>query len=342
MQPSQVRNCTCSLYVPPECLLCFEGVYRASGRIQFWNERGYRCIAPILTLLCYCASNNFRITLLKMWEVRNGHLATYRQLDKYLRDASETYSVETLYHELRARLAQPIQHISARAIAEEAGRLQDNFVTVVAHMKISFKEKEAESTTFLTKFKTLLTTLPLSNKHERLYFLKEEKKCIDTAKDVEEILDILDPHWNYREYAFLERIIEEFGTSELKKEMKEYVAELENFEKTTSVEDYNSAAQDKIEIPAHFKELAITQSKDPAQCSLYDVRQLKDEIVGRSTLTGYAVFLKSASPSSVKIVLAFPPDAYEEVLEALDEKFMKMHQLQVKPHPSIYNHTHFT
>ena len=274
--------------------------------------------------------------------MRNGHLATYHQLAKSLRDASANNSVETLCHELRAQTAQPIQHTSARAILEEAGRLQDNFVTVVVDMKISFMEKEAESTTFLMKLKTLLTSLPLYKKHKHLHFLEEEKERIDMGKNVKEILDILDPYWNYREYAFLERIIKKFGTSELKEEMKDYISELEEFEKKTSVKDYNSAAQDKIEIPTHFKELAITQLKDPAQCSLYDVRQLINDIVNRSTLAEYAVFVKSLSPSSVKIVLAFPPEAYEELLRVLDERFMKIHKLAVRPHHLLGDHTHLT
>ena len=215
----------------------------------------------------------------------------------------------------------------AQTIAKEAAELQHMFVTVVTHTTICFQEKEAA---FLGKFRITLKNLPLSNRFEHLYFLDEKKDNIKKAKDVEEILDILDPHWNYREYALLEHIIKEFGTSKLKEEMKEYILKLEKFEKNTSVKDYNSAALDEIQIPDYYEELEITQSKDPTQCSLYDVRQLKYEIVARSTLTGYAVFLKSIRSNSVKIILAFPPGAHTYLSEALDKQFMETHQLQVK------------
>ena len=157
------------------------------------------------------------------------------------------------------------------AIAEEAAQLQDRFATIVTHMTVSFVKKEKVSSEFFDTFAITLTNLPLSNKHKHLKFLEKEEDGINMAKNVR---DILRPYWNYRDYTFLEKILKEFGTSELEKEMKEYIADLENFEKMTSVQDYNSAALDEIPIPGHFEELPLRYSKDPAQCSLYGVRQL--------------------------------------------------------------------
>ena len=151
-------------------------------------------------------------------------------------------------------------------------------------------------------------------------------------------MNILLPYWNYRDYAFLEKILKEFGTSVLQ-EMKEYIADMDEFEKKTSVQDYNSVALDEIPIPDHFEELPLEYLKDPAQCSLYGVRQLVNRIVNRSTLTGYSVLVKSVSCNSI---LAFPPEAYAELTEVLDEQFMKKHQLQVRPHPLWVTTPNFT
>ena len=222
-----------------------------------------------------------------------------------------------------------------QAIAEEAGRLQDRFATIVTHMTISFVKKEKVSSEFFDTFSITLTNLPLSNKHKHLKFLEKEEDRINTAKNVREILNILRPYWNYRDYAFLERILNEFGTSELQEEMKTYIADLEDFEKR-SVKDYNSAALDEIPIPGHFEELPLEYLKDPAQCSLYGVRQLVNRIVNRSTLTGYSVLVKSLSCNSIKIVLAFPPEAYAELSEVLDEQFMKT---LVRPFAPLGDHT---
>ena len=166
-----------------------------------------------------------------------------------------------------------------QAIAEEAAQLQDRFATIVTHMTISFVKKEKVSSEFFDTLAITLTNLPLSNKHKHLKFLEKEEERINMAKNVREILNILWPYWNYRDYAFLEKILKEFGTSELQKEMKEYIADLDEFEKRTSVQDYNSAALDEIPIPDHFEELPLEYSMDPAQCSLYVVPQLVNKIV---------------------------------------------------------------
>ena len=47
-------------------------------------------------------TSHFRIGLIKKWKVRNGHLATYRQLTKSLFEAGAIDSVHTLCQELGA------------------------------------------------------------------------------------------------------------------------------------------------------------------------------------------------------------------------------------------------
>ena len=220
----------------------------------------------------------------------------------------------------------------AQEIREKAAQLQDMFVTVVMHAKMCFIKKEEESMAFLMEFKSMLEDLPLSNRYKHLHFLEEEKDRINMANNVKEILNILRQYWNYVDYAFLERIIKEFGTGELKKEMMKYMMELEVFEKKTSVKDYNSVAPRKIQIPAHFETVTLKQDKDPAQCSLYEVRQLKNEMTIKANLEKFSTFF-SVSCSSVHIVLAFPREAHKDILVVLDKEFMKIHQLEVRPYP---------
>ena len=227
-----------------------------------------------------------------------------------------------------------------QTIAEAAAQLQDRFATIVTHMTISFVKKEKVSSEFFDIFAITLRNLPLSNKHKHLKFLENEKDCINMAKNIREILNILQPYWNYRDYSFLEKILKEFGTSELQKEMKEYIADIDEFEKTMSVQDCKCAVLNEKPIPDHFEELPLDYFKDPTQCSLYGVRQLVKEIVNQSTLAGgYSVLVKSLGCKPIKIVLAFPPEAYAELSEVLDEQFMKTHQLQVRPHPPLGDHT---
>ena len=184
-----------------------------------------------------------------------------------------------------------------KAIREEAAYLQGQFMTLLWDTRTYFIEIEKMSSRFLRRFKLTLKILPLSKRHQHLLFLKEEKQCIMNATDVDEIFDILEPYWNYVDYALLEFLVKEFGTEELQQKMKQYIAELELFEKKTSVEDFDLAVKDKRVLRAHFRTVTVTQSKDPAKCSLYEVRQLKNEVVNRSTLSEYAVYLQGVKIS---------------------------------------------
>ena len=214
-----------------------------------------------------------------------------------------------------------------RAIVEEAARLQAQFVTVLTHTKICFVEKEAKSGKFLTEFRITLTTLPLSNKHQHTCFLRQEKERIKMAKDIEEIFDILEPYLNYVDYAFLEYLVKEFGTGQLQQEMRAYIADLEQFEKKTTVEDFDSATLEVRNVPAYFSTATVIQNKKAAECTLYEVRQFKNNVVNRASLNGYAVYLKGVHCSSVQIILAFPQESVEVLPAVFGVPFMLMHKV---------------
>ena len=181
---------------------------------------------------------------------------------------------------------------SSEAIREEAAHLQEQFVTLLVNTRMCFIKKEVMSRRFPKEFKVALKTLLLSKRHQHLLFLKEKNESIKNAADTDEIFDIIEPYLNYTDYSLLEFLIKEFGTRELQQEMKRYIAQLEQFEKKTSVEDFELAVQDQQVLPAHFKAVTLPQSKDPAKCSLYEVRQLKNEVVNRSSLSEYTVYLQ--------------------------------------------------
>ena len=200
-------------------------------------------------------------------------------------------------------------------------RLQEQFLALHARTK----KVLVRNTTNLSRFKFKLTSLPLCKGCQ--HFLQEEQNSIMNATDADKICSILEPYCNYIDYAFLRHLIKEFGTNELQKDVESYIAELEHFEKKTSVKDFNSAIQDNRVLPAHFRTVTITQAKDPAEYSMHDVRQLRNEVVNRSTLHEYAVFLQAVRCNSVEIVLAYPPEAHTELLAVFNEEFMETHNI---------------
>ena len=216
-----------------------------------------------------------------------------------------------------------------QGIKIKAALLRTKFTSVLIHTKICFMEKEVEeSGKFLRAFQVTLTSLPLFKQYEDKDFLKEEKNRIKKAKDVDEVFEILDPYWNYVDYDLLEHIIKEFGTSDLQEEMRKYVAELERYEKKTTVHDFSLATQGKVVVPAHYRELAIKLDKDPNECTLHDVRQFKKSVENESTLESYTLLFRRVICSSVEIILAFPPEAHAKLSEVFKNKqFQRKHKV---------------
>ena len=245
--------------------------------------------------------------------------------------ASTCSSTGPLVHSLE-HIAMPSQDETCideiQGIKNKAAMLQTKFTRVLIHTKICFMDKEEESGKFLRDFQVTLTSLPLFKQHENKDFLKEEKIHIKKAKDVDKNFDILDPYWNYVDYDLLEYIVKEFGTEELQKEMKEYIAELEQFEKKTTVHDFNLATWDKVLVPAHYRNLSVKLEEDSKECTLHDVRQFKNSIVNQSSLENYTLLFEGVSCSSVSIIFAFPPEAYAKLSETFkDEQFKRKHEV---------------
>ena len=203
------------------------------------------------------------------------------------------------------------------AVKTKVARLRTKFRRVLIHTKICFMDKEEKSKIFLRDFKVTLESLPYKKK------LKEE---IKNAQNVDEIFDILEPYYNLVDYDLLEFIIEEFGTSKLQEEMKKYVAELEQFEKETTVHDLSLATQGKEVVPAHYREMAIKLDKDPKRFTIHDARQFKKFV--EMSCEEYAFLFRGVSCSSVEILLAFPPEAYAKLSEVISAShFRREHKV---------------
>ena len=206
-----------------------------------------------------------------------------------------------------------------------AADMESKFVALLAHTKSYFQEREEKSGRFLRRLKTMLQMLPQSTRHENRHFLRHEKDRIDSARDVDEIFDILEPYWNYSDYALLECIITEFGSTKLRKKMREYISDLETFEKRTTIQEVSSIR--KFRIPAHFRTVKIIQGKDPTQCTLHELLQFKDDVANCAALERYGVFREYTTVRSIEIVLAFPPEASEDMQQVFDEEFRRKYEI---------------
>ena len=211
-------------------------------------------------------------------------------------------------------------------MVSEASRLQDKFVSVLTDTNISFSEKESESDKFLNRVRITLTTLPLSSNSQCTQFLRQAKESIENSKSIKEIFSILEDHWNWFTYALLQRLITKFGDDPLKEEMQKYVEELHRFEKATPIEIF-SHIDKGWKCPPNLTEAVLRFKKDETDLTLFDVRQLVEDIANPAVLQPYAVYVKNIHCSAVVLTLAFPRDGLELFALALSPEFLAKHQI---------------
>ena len=223
---------------------------------------------------------------------------------------------------------------TTRMVAKEAADLSEKFVNVLSEAKaqlIDYESKakliDLESTKFLTKFRTFLTTLPLSSKHKHLKFLKEEKPALKAANDIDEIFDVIEPYLTYTDYSLLKSIIAKFCSEELNKIMASYILELEEYETKTTVHDAQNTIHGR-KIPNGSQPVVIYTDLPPTDCTLYKVRQIREAIADEAALEPYAHLQLAVHASAVTIVLAFPQHALSLVAQAMTADFLSTHNIE--------------
>ena len=226
---------------------------------------------------------------------------------------------------------------TGRMVAKQAAELSEKFVNVLSEAKaqlIDFESKaqinelmNSESTRFLTKFRTFLTTLPLSSKHKHLKFLKKEKPALKAANDVDEIFDVIEPYLTFTDYSLLKSIIAKFCSEGLNKIMASYISELEEYETKTTVHDAQNAIH-RGKIPNGTKPVVICTDLPPTECTLHKVRQIREAIAEEAALEPYSHLQLDVHASAVTIVLAFPHHALSLLAYAMTADFLMKHNIE--------------
>ena len=208
--------------------------------------------------------------------------------------------------------------IDVRQLGDKIKDIKRKFRHVVINVKVHLSDKISQNG-LLKSFKADLTTLPMGETHEIL--LQKEKERIQEAQSVQKVFDILDPYWNHVDYELLEYIVQEYCDKEIKKQMENYKSELHKFEKATPVEHLTSAANFHP-LPPDYSTLTVTLMKDAKECSLYDVRQMKNSIAQRANLKPYVMLFRSVHVKSVVLTIGFPHAVSELIRRALDSEFL--------------------
>ena len=212
-------------------------------------------------------------------------------------------------------------------VKEEIEQFQENFTSMMSMTRSALCKKESEDSEFIEEFRDYLLFLPLSKKAAHAKFFDDREDDIIKAESVRKLLAILSRYCNYSNYDLLLHLIKKFCNTAEKKRMQDYCQSLERFEMVTPVNIYLVAISASPAISEAFSRMAMKMNKPVSECTLHEIRKLKESLTEKAFLHSYSVYIDTIAESSVLVVLRFPPDCIGWVLAALTPDFMDTHQL---------------
>ena len=225
--------------------------------------------------------------------------------------------------------APPVMNIAdqVQQLKEEMEQFQESFTSMMSMTRSALCKKESEDSEFIEEFRDYLLFLPLSKKAPHAKFFRESEDDIVEAKSVRKLLAILSRYCNHSNYDLLLHLIKKFCNTAEKKRMEDYCQSLERFEIATPVNVYLIAISASPAISEAFSRMAMKMNKPVSECTLHEIRKLKESLTEKAFLHPYSVYIDTIAESSVLVVLRFPPDCIGWVLAALTPDFVETHHL---------------
>ena len=214
-------------------------------------------------------------------------------------------------------------------VKKEISQLRRNFSSLVTQSRIAFSKQEAESPDFLEEFRDALLLLPVTNSENPLHenFFQRNSKEFFAATSVNDLFLILSRYWNYTNFGLLVHVVETFGDSGLVdaglvEGVHQYCMKLETFERATTIDVFIAASSASDEISHKFIAMAAKINKPASECTLHEIRKLKNSLAERSGISSYSVYIDGTGCGSVMLTLGIHPAAIPSVLVTLSRRFL--------------------
>ena len=193
-------------------------------------------------------------------------------------------------------------------------------------------EREEQDKKFLKVFVDFVLNFPVAKKgiHVR-FFLRNEDEILN-AKSIQKLFAILSRYCNYFNYEIIVNIVKEYGDTKLKKRITVYCDAITKFEISTTVDVYLKAilALPGGEICKGFMRMAIKINKSVSECSLHEIRQLKESLAENACVHSYSVYMENVAESSVLVQFLLHPACAEMVYAAITPDFAYLYNVTVE------------
>ena len=207
--------------------------------------------------------------------------------------------------------------------------LEEQFSDLKYQAQKALSNKQNEDPEFVEKVKTYLLDMPVTKKQIHIRFFTRNEDDILNASTIQKIFAILSRYCNYSNYEIIFHIVNRFCNHELKGRMLKYRDSLTSFEKSTTVDVYLCA------ISAHpgggvrdgFIRMTMKINKQPSECTLYEIRVLKESIERTAHMEPYAMYIETPGEGSVCVKMLVPWEVFFLVATVLTPSFREEHLL---------------
>ena len=177
-------------------------------------------------------------------------------------------------------------------------------------------------------FLSRVTYLPVSARTLHRSFIRKELMKIPPPVTYGKIWATLNTYWDFLNYGFLEHVINQCGSEDLKQQMQDYVDELSTFKQTTRLCDFIESWQFRDDRPPEdlLKKVVVKMKHEWSQCTLQDVESFKKVLVHKFFLPESDMLLQKAERGCVCVTWLTSPSIatlLQQNLANIETEFFK-------------------
>ena len=190
--------------------------------------------------------------------------------------------------------------------------------------------QEVNGKTEPSDFLSRVTCLPVSDRTQHRSFIKENLTNIPQSATIVNIWTILNLYWDFLNYGLLEHVVSNFGSEDLKRQMRQYVDELSRFKQTTRLCDFIESWPCRDDGPpeACLKKVVVKMRHEWSECTLRDVESFKKALVHKFFLPEFDILLQKAERGCVCVTWLTSPSIatlLQQNLANIEAEFFKKH-----------------
>ena len=154
----------------------------------------------------------------------------------------------------------------------------------------------------IADFRVAISYLPASLHNHHILLSPDDRTAIMEAKSFDQIFVVLNQYWTFVQYELLEYVVQEYGNAWLKKEMKAYIADMDELESQVDLDHFTairrcSPRPDSVAMNIHLS---------GSQHKLRDARHVQRSVAEQSGLHPHTVRTLQSTPGSTILTLLVP------------------------------------